>query len=188
MKDPEDTDMHNTYYIQHYANEQDINIIGMCNKASSPSVKCFIGYATSVSAFKAMVVLPSQTTKIAPYDAMMRGTIALVPSMKFFQELIKTEGVGIPGMPSNVRYLYKQMGLGLEVSTTHSAWHKFPACLVFFDSFEHLVQLMQTLTSDDIIRKKRECQVFAKKHRAKVLKLWREAYGIAYVTMRGEKR
>jgi len=82
-------EMLDTYYINHYQNEQDN---GIAKKCKDHGLKCFLGYAASVAAFKAMVVLPSQTCNIAPYDAMQRGFVAFVPTPKLLREAASKRG------------------------------------------------------------------------------------------------
>lgn len=116
--------MLDTYYLNHYQNEQVwtpsaillssfierssylLKDTGLLQKCKENGVKCFLGYASNVAAFKAMVGLhslkhwcsfsgtisqvsfPNSACNIAPFDVFMRGIVSLVPTHRLLAQAV----------------------------------------------------------------------------------------------------
>jgi len=161
-------DMFDTYYLNHYPNEQDN---GMLQKCKDNGVNCFLGYATSVAAFKAMVILPFIPCQIAPYDTMQRGIIALVPTQRFLKEL------ALKKVPGYGAYMYLDGGIGVDNATSLCVWSTLNQdCRFHFDSGEELFTLMKNLTANDLQMKRNACAGSTIDHRIKVTNAWRAIF------------
>jgi len=161
-------EMFDTLYLNHYPNEQDN---GMIQKCKENGIKCFLGYAESVAAFKAMVVLPFIPCQIAPYDTIARGIVALVPTPRFLLELASRV---VPGFGS---YMYMDGGLGLVNGTSFCVWTtQFKECRIQFDSGKEMLELMKNVTAAELNKKRNNCITAASLHRIGVLNAWRKIF------------
>lgn len=162
-------DMFDTYYVNHYQNEQDNNIAGKCR---DHGLKCFLGYADSVAAFKAMVVLPSQACNIAPYDAIVRGFVAFVPTKRLLNELALRK---VPGYTN-----YAFHFTGINNATEYCSWLSYPECRIFYDSFDSLFEQMKTLEMKTVLQIRNQCAMTVSRHRSEVLRQWRRVFNITF--------
>lgn len=161
-----EVDQQDTYYLNHYMNEQDMDLMGGCKKHG---LKCFIGYATHVNAFKAMVVLPNSVCKIAPFDALQRGLVAFVPTRNLLEKMIRREV-----FPPHLYFSY--MGAGIANAMKYCTWMENPECHVQFDSMDELWSKMKTIDHKDLNMIRNNCSEKVVNHRHTVLRQWREVF------------
>jgi len=161
-----DVDRQDTYYVNHYMNEQDMDLMGGCKQHG---LNCFIGYATHVDAFKAMIVLPNSVCKIAPFDAMQRGLVAFVPTRNLLEKMIRGEV-----FPRNRYYSY--MGGGIANATSYCTWMQHPECHVQFDSMDELWAKMKSTDLKDLNMIRNNCSQKVVVHRHTVLSQWRDVF------------
>ena len=157
--------MFDTYYLNHYQNEQDTNLMKMCHEQG---LKCFIGYAKSIMAFKAQVIFPSQTCNIGPFDAMVRGQVTIVPTHRLLAEAAK----------GNFHKNYAFHGNHIENATAYCTWLSYPECRIQFDSFDDLFSIMKNLDYNKIMLVRNNCTQTIARHRIEVLTRWRQTFGM----------
>lgn len=167
-------DHFDTYYVAHYANEQDNHVLDDCKKHG---VKCFLGYADDIQQFKAMVVFPYQTCNIAPFDSFMRGNVVISPSHKLLKEASNT-----PKIPGYEAYTFASQGI--ENATEYCTWLKFPECRIQFDTFDELFELLKTLDETRLKKVRAACRGTITNHRFEVVRQWRETFNVQALSKR----
>lgn len=119
-----------TFFVQDYHNNASILVPFLRSKGVSFAFGRYMD-VSEIKRYKASISLPDAFCKIFYFEAIQHQIVVMLPSLTFMKHLFDRNAYGF----TSKQYVSKD-------TMSMCEWYKYPECYVFFDSFEHLIHLI----------------------------------------------
>jgi len=167
IKDPEDTRLrfstldtarrtkppHETFFVQRYDNHHTfMNLPAyLHDRGLSVDFGSYIDL-DELTAYRAVVALPDQFSKYFTFESIHKRLVVVLPSQKFLMELV-----------TQPRYYFSiagSSGLLTPDFVNLCEWYKYPECRIYFDSFDHMIDILRTLSDERVATLRGWCEFY----------------------------
>ena len=123
-----------TYFIQEYHNNK--ALIHILSQFNVSFVRGRYQDMRDLRKYKAMIALPDASCKIGYMETIQNEIPLLLPSKHFLSTLIQ-----LPWYSFTSKQYVHPTQLPLHEFVEYSQYYDYPTCYIFFDSFEHLIDI-----------------------------------------------